>query len=91
MAVFATPTRLFRLNIMLIEKNHDVMKPMATVPMMAIGTILSGLGTSSAMCVAQSRHANAQFALIRPTIKAMPDASQPVWLIKVAKTNLAVS
>ena len=42
---------------MLMLKNHDVTNPMATVPMIAIGIIFSGLGTSSAMCVAQSRQA----------------------------------
>lgn len=43
---------------------------MATVPMIAIGIILSGRATSSAICVAQSRQANAQFVLINPTMKA---------------------
>jgi hypothetical protein len=62
---------------------------MATVPIMAIGIIFSGRGTSSAMCVAQSRHANAQFVFTRPTIKAIPFCFQPVLLMKVTKTNLA--
>lgn len=66
------PFSLFKLNIMLMLKNQAVTNPIATVPMMAIGIIFSGLGTSSAMCVAQSRQAKAQLQLIRPTIKAMP-------------------
>ena len=52
------------------EKNQDVTKPIATVPIMAIGIIFSGRDTSSAMCVAQSRHAKAQLVLIKPTINA---------------------
>ena len=76
---------------MLIEKNQAVVKPMPIVPMMAMGMTRSGLGTSSAMCVAQSRHANAQLVLMRPTMKAIPDSRQPVVLTNDAKTNLAVS
>ena len=72
-----------------MEKNQEVTKPMATVPMMAIGIMRSGLCTSSAMWVAQSRQAKAQLVLTRPTMKAMPPSLQPVLLMKVAKTNLA--
>lgn len=54
------------------EKNHDVTKPMATVPMIAIGITLSGWATSSAMCVAQSRQAKAQLVFTSPTMKALP-------------------
>lgn len=53
------------------EKNHEVTKPIATVPMMAMGIIFSGRATSSAKCVAQSRHANAQFVLTKPTMNAV--------------------
>ena len=84
-----TPARSVKLNIMLMLKNQAVTKPMATVPMMAMGIIFSGRGTSSAMWVAQSRQAKAQLQLIRPTMKAMPFCGQPVALMKVAKTKRA--
>jgi hypothetical protein len=58
--VLDTCVRFVKLNIMLMEKNHDVRNPITTVPMMAKGIILSGCGTSSAICVAQSRQAKAQ-------------------------------
>ena len=91
MEVSVIPARSLKLNIMLMLKNQAVTKPMATVPIMAMGIIFSGLGTSSAKCVAQSRQAKAQLQLIRPTIKAIPFWGHPVELIKVAKTKLADS
>ena len=60
----------FKLNIMLMLKNQAVTNPIPTVPMIAIGMTFSGLGTSSAICVAQSRQAKAQLQLISPTMKA---------------------
>lgn len=75
------------LNSMETTKHQLVTNPIATVPMIAMGIIFSGRGTSSAKCVAQSRHAKAQLALISPVINAMPELVQPVLLIKVAKTN----
>ena len=81
--------RSVRLKNILTLKNQEVTKPIATVPMIAMGIIFSGRATSSAMCVAQSRQANAQFVLISPTMKAMPFCFQPVLLRKLAKTNLA--
>lgn len=65
-------SKSFKLNIMLMLKNHAVTNPIATVPMMAMGIIFSGLGTSSARWVAQSRQAKAQLQLMRPTMNAMP-------------------
>lgn len=53
------------------DQNHEVTNPIATVPIMAMGIIFSGRATSSAKCVAQSKHANAQFVLINPTMKAL--------------------
>jgi hypothetical protein len=70
-------------------KNQLVTNPMPTVPMIAIGTIFSGRWTSSAKCVAQSRHAKDQFVLTRPTMKATLLSCQPVLLMKVAKTKRA--
>ena len=52
------------------DQNHEVTNPIATVPMMAMGIIFSGRATSSAMCVAQSKQAKAQFVLINPTMNA---------------------
>lgn len=90
-AVFASSVKSFIEKNMAIEKGQAVMKPIATVPMMAIGTIFSGRATSSAMCVAQSKQAKAQFVLMSPTIKARPLESQPVRLTKLANTNDAGS
>ena len=42
-----------------MEKNQEVVKPIATVPMIAMGTWRSGRWTSSARWVAQSRQAKA--------------------------------
>lgn len=74
---------------MAMEKNQLVTNPIATVPIMAMGTIFSGRWTSSARCVAQSRQAKLQLVLTRPTIKAIPPSFHPVLLMKVAKTNFA--
>lgn len=76
-----------------MEKNMEILysqlvaKPIAIVPMMAIGMVRSGCWTSSARWVAQSRHAKAQLVLMRPTIKAMMSESQPVLFSKCAKTK----
>ena len=60
------------------------MKPIATVPRIAMGIMREGSATSSARCVAQSRQAKAQLVLIRPTMKAIPFKDQPVLFVKVA-------
>jgi hypothetical protein len=60
---------------------------MATVPRIAIGIMREGLATSSARCVAQSRHAKAQFVFMRPTMNAIEGEDQPVLFVKVAKTK----
>lgn len=86
--VKVTLSRFWMLYIMPIANGHAVQKPIATVQQMARGMVFSGLGTSSAMCVAQSRHANAHSGFIRPMMNAMPSFCQPVLLMKVAKTNL---
>lgn len=65
-------SRFWMLKNMAREKNHDVTKPIATVPMIAVGIAFSGWATSSAMCVAQSRQAKAQLVFISPTMKALP-------------------
>lgn len=75
---------------MAMLKSQAVTNPMATVPQMAMGIIFSGLATSSAKWTAQSKQVKAQFVLIRPMMNAIPPLSQPVLLMKVAKTNLAV-
>lgn len=66
-----------------------VPKPIATVPMIAKGMLRSGLGTSSAKWVAESRHAKDQLGLINPTMKAIEFDSHPVLLTKFANTNFA--
>jgi hypothetical protein len=76
---------------MAMEKGQAVLKPIATVPIMAMGMRRSGWWISSAMWVAQSRQAKAQLVLMRPTMKAIPLEAQPVLLTKLAKTNCAVS
>lgn len=91
MVVPLNDVKSFMLKNIATEKGQAVKKPMATVPMMAMGTMRSGCATSSAMCVAQSRQAKAQFVLMRPTMKAMPFCSQPVALTKLAKTKEAGS
>ena len=73
-------------NILML-KNQLVTNPIATVPIMAIGIIRSGWWTSSARCVAQSKHANAQLVLMSPTMNAIPFKDQPVLFMNVAKTN----
>ncbi len=63
---------------------QDVTKPIATVPIIAIGIIRSGFSISSAKWVAQSRQAKAQFVLVSPMINAIPFCDQPVLFTKVA-------
>lgn len=61
-----------------MEYVQDVTKPMAIVPMIAMGIMRSGRWISSARWVAQSRHAKAQFVFMRPTMNAMGLEDQPV-------------
>lgn len=70
--VMKSSSNFWILKNMAREKNHDVTKPIATVPMIAVGITVPGLATSSAMCVAQSRQAKAQLVFMSPTIKASP-------------------
>lgn len=77
-------------SIITIAKGQAVQNPIAIVPMIAIGMARSGEPTSSARCVAQSRHENGQFVLIRPRMKAIPFSFQPVLLMNVVKTYFAV-
>ena len=85
--VLTTSSKLFRLNIIEIEKVNDVTYPITTVPMMPIGISFSGLCTSSATWTTVSRHEKPQFGLINPTMNAMPGCDHPVLLRKVRNTN----
>lgn len=88
-AVLTSSSRFVMEKNIAMEYTNAVTNPIATVPIIAKGILRSGCGTSSAKCVAESRHANDQLGLIRPTMKAIAFDSQPVLLTKLANTNFA--